>query len=161
MTTCETPRDVVGGLVIVGIGGLFLLFGRELPPSMGAWVPLVSALFALAAYGVPTEIFRVLVQRNPELSAPFLLRALQPLELVVSPLAAPLVWIGRLVAGTTDAQRSSTATAGVTETEVEIIVNEGEASASDIETLIDQVRTEVEKRHGRRLVPECRVVGEA
>ena len=41
------------------------------------------------------------------------------------------------------------------------IVNEGEASASDIETLIDQVRTEVEKRHGRRLVPECRVVGEA
>ena len=27
----EKPRDVVGGLVIVGIGGLFLLFGRELP----------------------------------------------------------------------------------------------------------------------------------
>ena len=31
MTTFEKPRDVVGGLVIVGIGGLFLLFGRELP----------------------------------------------------------------------------------------------------------------------------------
>ena len=27
----ERPRDVVGGLVVVGIGGLFLLFGRELP----------------------------------------------------------------------------------------------------------------------------------
>lgn len=27
----EKPRDVVGGLVVVGIGGLFLLFGRELP----------------------------------------------------------------------------------------------------------------------------------
>jgi hypothetical protein len=26
----EKPRDVVGGLVVVGIGGLFLLFGREL-----------------------------------------------------------------------------------------------------------------------------------
>ena len=29
--TFETPRDVVGGLVVVAIGGLFLLFGRELP----------------------------------------------------------------------------------------------------------------------------------
>jgi putative tricarboxylic transport membrane protein len=30
-TVFEKPRDVVGGLLIVGIGGLFLLFGRELP----------------------------------------------------------------------------------------------------------------------------------
>ena len=31
MTTFEKPRDVVGGLVVVGdLGGLFLLFGREL-----------------------------------------------------------------------------------------------------------------------------------
>jgi len=41
------------------------------------------------------------------------------------------------------------------------IVNEGEASARDIETLIEQVRHEVERAHGRRLVPECRIVGEA
>jgi UDP-N-acetylmuramate dehydrogenase len=41
------------------------------------------------------------------------------------------------------------------------IVNEGEASARDIETLIEQVRQEVERQHGRRLVPECRIVGEA
>ena len=31
MTTFEKPRDVVGGLAIVAIGGLFLVFGRELP----------------------------------------------------------------------------------------------------------------------------------
>ena len=30
MTTFEKPRDVVGGLLVVAIGGLFLLFGREL-----------------------------------------------------------------------------------------------------------------------------------
>jgi UDP-N-acetylmuramate dehydrogenase len=41
------------------------------------------------------------------------------------------------------------------------IVNEGAATASDIETLINKVRTEVEQQFGRRLVPECRVVGEA
>lgn len=40
------------------------------------------------------------------------------------------------------------------------IVNEGAASARDIESLIEQVQHEVELRHGRRLVPECRIVGE-
>jgi UDP-N-acetylmuramate dehydrogenase len=40
------------------------------------------------------------------------------------------------------------------------IVNEGAASAHDIEALIEQVQGEVERRHGRRLVPECRIVGE-
>ena len=41
------------------------------------------------------------------------------------------------------------------------IINEGTASARDIETLIQTVQSEVERRHGRRLVPECRIVGEA
>jgi UDP-N-acetylmuramate dehydrogenase len=41
------------------------------------------------------------------------------------------------------------------------IINEGSASARDIETLIETVQREVERRHGARLVPECRVVGEA
>src|SRR5690606_7696950 len=40
------------------------------------------------------------------------------------------------------------------------IVNEGAASARDIETLIERVRQEVERQHGRRLTPECRIVGE-
>jgi UDP-N-acetylmuramate dehydrogenase len=41
------------------------------------------------------------------------------------------------------------------------IINEGAASARDIETLIHTVQREVERQHGCRLVPECRVVGEA
>ncbi len=40
------------------------------------------------------------------------------------------------------------------------IVNEGAATARDIETLIDKVRAAVEHQHGQRLVPECRIVGE-
>lgn len=40
------------------------------------------------------------------------------------------------------------------------IINEGTASARDIETLIERVRAEVERQHGQRLVPECRIVGE-
>ncbi len=41
------------------------------------------------------------------------------------------------------------------------IINEGSASARDIETLIQTVQREVERQHGRRLTPECRIVGEA
>jgi UDP-N-acetylmuramate dehydrogenase len=41
------------------------------------------------------------------------------------------------------------------------ILNEGEATARDIETLIRQVQLEVERRHGCTLTPECRIVGEA
>lgn len=41
------------------------------------------------------------------------------------------------------------------------ILNEGEATARDIEMLIQKVQSEVELRHGQRLVPECRIVGEA
>ncbi len=41
------------------------------------------------------------------------------------------------------------------------IINEGTATARDIETLIDEVQREVERQHGRRLTPECRIVGEA
>jgi UDP-N-acetylmuramate dehydrogenase len=41
------------------------------------------------------------------------------------------------------------------------ILNEGTATARDIESLIEQVQREVERRHGRLLTPECRIVGEA
>jgi UDP-N-acetylmuramate dehydrogenase len=40
------------------------------------------------------------------------------------------------------------------------LVNEGEASAADIEQLIAHVQAEVERVHGVRLVPEVRVLGE-
>jgi UDP-N-acetylmuramate dehydrogenase len=50
--------------------------------------------------------------------------------------------------------------AAVSTKHANFIVNEGAASARDIESLIEQVRDEVERRHGRRLVPECRIVGE-
>lgn len=41
------------------------------------------------------------------------------------------------------------------------ILNEGEATARDIEMLIRQVQQEVASRHGCTLTPECRIVGDA
>jgi UDP-N-acetylmuramate dehydrogenase len=41
------------------------------------------------------------------------------------------------------------------------ILNEGAATATDIEQLIHLVQQEVARQHGTRLTPECRIVGEA
>ena len=52
-TSFEKPRDLVGGLVIVAIGGVFLLFGRELPVGssfrMGpGYFPLILSWLMMA-----------------------------------------------------------------------------------------------------------------
>jgi UDP-N-acetylmuramate dehydrogenase len=41
------------------------------------------------------------------------------------------------------------------------ILNEGEATARDIEELIGRVQEQVARQHGCQLTPECRIVGEA
>jgi putative hemolysin len=111
----------------LGISLTALLIGQHLPPFDG-WMPLVAALGALVVYGIPTEIGRVLATRNPERAAPLLLRLVTPVELLVSPLAAPIVFIGRLFEH--KAESRPTPAPGLVETEVEMLVNEGELSGS-------------------------------
>lgn len=50
--------------------------------------------------------------------------------------------------------------ARVSEKHANFIVNTGNATAADIEQLIDVVRTSVEQQHGVRLVQEAHVIGE-
>jgi len=50
--------------------------------------------------------------------------------------------------------------ARVSEKHANFIINDGNATASDIERLIERVQQRVEAQHGVRLVPEVRVVGE-
>ena len=49
----------------------------------------------------------------------------------------------------------------VSQKHANFLVNEGSATAADIERLIGYVQAEVERRHGVRLTPEVRIVGEA
>ena len=49
--------------------------------------------------------------------------------------------------------------ASVSEKHANFIINEGEATAADIEALIAHVQGTVEKLHGVRLNPEVRIVG--
>lgn len=51
--------------------------------------------------------------------------------------------------------------AAVSEKHANFILNEGEATAADVEALVHHVQATVERMHGVRLVPEVRVVGEA
>jgi len=48
----------------------------------------------------------------------------------------------------------------VSERHANFFINTGDASATDVETLIDEVTTTVERQHAIRLQPEVRIVGE-
>jgi UDP-N-acetylmuramate dehydrogenase len=48
----------------------------------------------------------------------------------------------------------------VSEKHANFLLNEGSATAADLEALMAHVSSEVEKRHGVRLIPEVRVVGD-
>jgi putative hemolysin len=112
----------------LGIAISALLVGRSLPLWLGSWLPVVAATIALFAYALPSEIARGLVARSADTTAPLLLQVLRPLEWLAAPIAAPIAWAGRVVGGW--ATLPSAPAPGVTETEVELIVNEGELNGS-------------------------------
>jgi putative hemolysin len=114
-------------LRVLGIVTSALLVSRILPESFGGWALLLAGLLALLAYGIPTEVLRVFVNRAADRAAPFLLRTLRPFELIAAPLAAPLAIAGAFVRRLVT--RPTTASAArVTENEVEIVVKESEMS---------------------------------
>ena len=113
----------------LGISLTALIIGQHLPPLDG-WMPIVAALGALLVYGIPTEIARVLAIRNPERSAPLLLRIVAPIELLFVPVAAPIVWIGRAFEAQGENRPRPTPAPGLVESEVEMLVKEGELSGS-------------------------------
>jgi len=105
-----------------------ILIAHELPASWGAWLFPSAVLFAVLAYAIPSEILRALAGRNPEHSAPLLLQLLRPIELLAAPLSTPILWVSRILTGLL--VQNPTPAPGVTENEVEHIVNEGELNGS-------------------------------
>ncbi len=143
----------------LGISLTALLIGENLPPLHG-WMPAVAALGSLIVYGIPTEVGRVLATRNPERTAPLLLRWLSPIELLFSPIAAPFVWIGRRLARSAEAP--ATPAPGVTETEVEMIVNAGELNGSLGHEQSEMIRNVLDFSGitaGQLMVPRTQVQG--
>ena len=143
----------------LGISLTALLIGRYLPP-FGGWMPVVAALATLLVYGIPAEIMRMLALRNPERSAPLLLRLVAPIELLFVPLAAPVVWIGRLFEH--EAESRPTPAPGLVESEVQMLVTEGELSGSlghEQSEMIRNVLDFAAITAGELMVPRTQVQG--
>lgn len=114
-------------LRVLGIAGGALLFVQVFPDRLGQWRLALAAMSAVVAYGVPAQVARMVVARMADAAAPRLIRLLYPLEILVWPLAAPIVWLGNLLGSMVTRQAPSPK---VTETEVGIMVNEGEQAGA-------------------------------
>jgi CBS domain containing-hemolysin-like protein len=143
----------------LGISLSALMLSQHLA-GYGAWMPLLAAVGALVLYAIPAEVGRVLATSQPERSAPRLLRYLRPLELLFVPVAAPVVWIGRLAARAAQARHTPTPAPGVTESEVQMIVTEGELNGSlghEQSEMIRNVLDFAEITAGELMVPRTQV----
>jgi CBS domain containing-hemolysin-like protein len=112
----------------VGVVLSALLLAARLPDSLGAWATPVAGVLAVISFAVPSEIGRAVSSRDPERAAPFLLQMLRPIEILATPISAPILWLSRLVGRLVGSE--PTRSPGVTESEVEMIVTEGELNGS-------------------------------
>jgi CBS domain containing-hemolysin-like protein len=112
-------------LRVLGISGSAVAVYSLAPAPQGLWTILV----VLLAYAVPSQLLTALSSRLAEQALPSLLGMLRPLELLAAPIAAPLTFLGRLAARSDDEVEQKNESS-FTETEVEILVNEGELNGS-------------------------------
>ncbi len=162
-------RYLTGGLLIesrwlvlrvVGIATSAGLIVRHAGASVSGWSPLFASLAAVIAYGIPAEILRGIALRTPERSAVFSLRYLRVIELFAEPLAAPLSLLGRLVSRNVVVNPLTLPPPSVTETEVEILVNEGEAAGALDHDQSEMIRNVLDFRDltaAEAMVPRTRV----
>ncbi len=149
-------------LRVLGIASSAVLIALSLPRDpLGQWRALLAALAALVLYGIPAEILKAVVLRDPERNAPLMLRYLRPVEALVAPLAAPMVALGKLVDRRVIKGGSLPPDARVTENEVEIIVNEGEQTGAldhEASEMIRNVLDFGELTAGEVMVPRTQLV---
>jgi CBS domain containing-hemolysin-like protein len=114
-------RWLVARVLCIASSALLL---EHVLPLDGLWRPALAATLTALAYSIPSEIARAVLSRNPERSVLVLLRVLQPVEWLVAPMADVIAWLAHSLARPPTG--NSEAPSGVTEAEVEIIVNQGE-----------------------------------
>jgi len=125
-----------------GVAYSAMLLHERLPLELNGWRALVAGLVAVLAYAGPSEMARSLATRDPERAAPLLLQLLRPIELLATPISAPVVGVGQLIARWF--APVTTRAPGVTETEVEMIVNEGELNGSLAHEQSEMIRNVLE-----------------
>ncbi len=118
-------RWLVGRVVALS-GGTVLL--TQAAAGLGRAALFVAILGVVLMYGTFTEVVATLARRRPERVGRALLALLQPLELLLIPLANPLAIVGRAVGRRVP--KSHPIDARMTETEVEYVVSEGERAGA-------------------------------
>jgi CBS domain containing-hemolysin-like protein len=140
---------------LLGVAASVLLFSAALPAGLGGWVPLVATGLALVGHGLPAVVLMAWAERHPEQAATRLMGLLRPFELVVMPLSAPLSALGRLLGRSAEPPALP-----VTETEVELIINEGEQHGTldhDQSEMIKNVLDFGDLSAGQVMVPRTQV----
>jgi putative hemolysin len=141
-------------LRVLGVAGSAVALYPMAPAPAELW----TVGIVLVAYALPAEIFAAFGRRVAERLAADILLYLKPLEWLAAPLAAPLALVGRIAASTAE-EREPPSTA-LTETEVEILVNEGELNGSlahDQSEMIRNVLDFGDTQAGDIMVPRMRV----
>ena len=113
-------------LRVLGVSGSAV----ALYPIVPAPAPLWTMVIVLCAYAIPSQLLRAFSRRFAERAAPSLLGSLRPLELLATPVAAPLSLLSRLASRNGAPSERSDHDSSLTETEVEILVNEGELNGT-------------------------------
>jgi putative hemolysin len=117
-------------LRVLGLAACAIVIDRAIPQGIGNGRHLLALLGVLMAYGTPSYVGMVLARRMGEFTLPYVLQLLRPFEIVIAPLAAPLIWLGQLVSGIAHRDRPRPPSASLAESEVQILVNEGEQNGS-------------------------------
>ncbi|HVU02733.1 MAG TPA: hemolysin family protein [Polyangiaceae bacterium] len=115
-------------LRVLGLGACAIIVDRGFPPTLGTVKHGLALLAVLFVYGTPAYLGMVLARRAAEETLPYALRALRPFELLISPLALPLRYLGTVVSG--NVRHSRLPSASLAESEVSILVTEGEQSGA-------------------------------
>jgi putative hemolysin len=88
-------RLLIGRVTCVALAAVFV--GHFLLPSYGGWAALAGVLATSAAYAVLATIAGAVLLRRSGQATLSVWKWLRPVDLVLTPLAAPLSWIGELV----------------------------------------------------------------
>jgi putative hemolysin len=144
---------------VLGLSASVLLLNRALPLTGESSRAAFALLIALVAHAVPAEIARSVVSHSPDLLAPWLLRALRPLEWLVAPIAAPIRLLAR--AATLVLHPTPSAT-DVTESEVQNVVADGLATGALDASQSQMINNLIDFRDatsGEIMVPRVQIVG--
>lgn len=116
-------RYLLGRVVSTALSAMFLVLAfAPAFPELGPWLAVLGSVLLT---GIFFEISTTLARKHADRAAPLAARFMRPLEIAMLPLAIPLGWIGARL-GDDGSEESSNPR--VTETEVEIMVDEVERS---------------------------------